>query len=103
MKTTSNISTINALVRITCGLAMLSYLTAKMVRKPWKQSYYWVAIMAAMKVGEGVLRYCPMTALFGKGQHMYKSMLEDIGDLTFDKNASSKEANSTTDSSINPS
>ena len=97
MKNTSNINTINALIRITCGLTMLSYLTAKMVRRPWKQSYIFLAMLAAMKVAEGILRYCPLTELFNKSQHMYQDMLSDLGNFTFD-NPSFLSKDSSTDS-----
>ncbi|MGM9924864.1 MAG: DUF2892 domain-containing protein [Bacillus sp. (in: firmicutes)] len=76
-----NISTINALLRITCGLAMLSSLTAKMVRRPWKNSYIIWAFIASMKVAEGIVRYCPMTALFNQGQGMVQNMLDDMDNM----------------------
>lgn len=69
MKVTPNIGTINALIRITCGLAMLSWCTAKFVRKPRCQSYIFVAICSAMKVAEGIVRYCPVTDLLKNGQN----------------------------------
>jgi hypothetical protein len=60
----SNIGIVNALVRITCGLTILAWATAKMTRRPWCTSYLLIALLAAMKVGEGIIRFCPMTALF---------------------------------------
>ncbi len=75
-----NIGTINAMLRITFGLTALSWLTARMTRKPWKESYILMAMLAAMKVAEGILRYCPMTAAFGKGKEMYGSMMDDMMD-----------------------
>ena len=63
MKLKQNIGMINALVRITCGFTMLSWATAKMVKKPWDNSFLVVAILAAMKIGEGIVRYCPVTDL----------------------------------------
>ncbi|MBM7587570.1 hypothetical protein JOC86_004144 [Bacillus pakistanensis] len=68
MKGTSNIGIINALIRITIGLTVLSWSTAKLVRKPWRDSYLLMALVGAMKVGEGILKYCPITELFEKGQ-----------------------------------
>jgi hypothetical protein len=70
MKVRPNIGIINALVRITFGLTMLSWATAKMVKRPWRESYLVVALLAAMKVGEGIVRYCPLTALYEEGQEM---------------------------------
>ncbi|MEH7107749.1 MULTISPECIES: YgaP family membrane protein [Bacillaceae] len=68
MKISPNIGIVNALIRITAGLAILSWCTAKMVKHPWRDSYFFVAICAAMKVAEGIVRYCPMTAMFEKYQ-----------------------------------
>lgn len=58
-----NISMLNALIRITCGLSMLACVTARMVRKPWKDSYYFWGFLSAMKVAEGIVRFCPITYL----------------------------------------
>lgn len=75
MKVTPNIGILNALVRITIGLTLLSWCTAKLVKQPWRDSYLFVALCAAMKVAEGIVRYCPMTALFEK----YQDMSANIG------------------------
>ncbi|KEF36254.1 Protein of unknown function (DUF2892) [Schinkia azotoformans MEV2011] len=63
-----NIGTINALIRMTFGFTMLAWATAKMVKNPWRDSYFWVAVMAAMKVAEGITKFCPLTALFEQYQ-----------------------------------
>ena len=63
-----NIGIINALVRITGGLAILAWITSKMVRRPYRDSYILVALLGAMKVAEGILRYCPLTDLFERYQ-----------------------------------
>jgi Protein of unknown function (DUF2892) len=73
MKVSQNIGIINALIRITCGLTILTWVTAKLVKRPWRDSYLLMAMLAAMKVGEGILRYCPVTDLLdnnlgGKGK-----------------------------------
>jgi hypothetical protein len=67
MQIKPNIGIINALIRITCGLTILAWSTAKMVKKPWRESYLLMAIMGAMKVGEGIVRYCPVTDLVQNG------------------------------------
>jgi len=67
-----NIGIINALIRITVGFAILSWCTAKLVKHPWRDSYFLIAICAAMKVAEGIVRYCPLTALYEKCQYMTK-------------------------------
>ncbi|MCM3125153.1 DUF2892 domain-containing protein [Mesobacillus sp. AQ2] len=70
MKVRPNIGIINALVRITAGLTILAWSTSKMVKRPWKDSYLFIAMLGAMKVGEGIVRYCPLTAAYEKGQDM---------------------------------
>ncbi|MGM0876038.1 MAG: YgaP family membrane protein [Bacillota bacterium] len=59
-----NIGIINALIRITCGLSVLAWATSKYCKKPWRDSYLIVIVLGAMKVGEGILRFCPITYLF---------------------------------------
>jgi hypothetical protein len=66
MKVSSNIGIINALIRITLGLTILSWTTAKLVKRPWRESYLVMAMIGAMKVAEGILRYCPVTDLLDK-------------------------------------
>ncbi|SEQ45506.1 YgaP family membrane protein [Piscibacillus halophilus] len=56
-----NIGTINALTRITLGLFLLVYGAVKLVKRPWNQSHWMVVLMSAMKVAEGIVRYCPVT------------------------------------------
>jgi hypothetical protein len=103
MKVTSNIGIINALVRITIGLTVLSWVTAKLVRKPWRDSYLLMAMVGAMKVGEGILKYCPITALFKKGQESspdLKNML-NMGTMLKGKKQN-KDSNSSNDFSNKP-
>ncbi|WP_242223919.1 DUF2892 domain-containing protein [Bacillus cereus group sp. BfR-BA-01380] len=55
-----NIGTLNALIRITLGFVLLSCSTAKLVRKPWCT---WSKIMlwvGAMRIAEGIVRFCPI-------------------------------------------
>ncbi|MFE4707029.1 YgaP-like transmembrane domain [Peribacillus simplex] len=71
MKFKQNISIINALMRITCGFTLLTWAMAKMVKKPWKnQSYIFVVMLSAMKIGEGILRYCPVVDAMENGQNL---------------------------------
>jgi hypothetical protein len=67
-----NIGILNALIRITLGLTLLSWSTAKMVKFPWRDSYLFIALCGAMKVAEGIVRFCPVTALFERYQEMEK-------------------------------
>lgn len=58
-----NVGTMDASMRITCGLAGLAWATAKMIRRPYSSMPMLVAILSAMKVAEGITRYCPMLDL----------------------------------------
>ena len=70
MKCQPNIGIVNALIRITIGFTILTWCTAKLVKKPWRDSYLLMALCGAMKVAEGIVRFCPVTALFENGQKM---------------------------------
>ncbi len=72
MNVSKNIGILNALIRITLGLTLLSWSTAKMVKFPWRDSYLFIALCGAMKVAEGIVRFCPVTALFERYQEMEK-------------------------------
>ncbi|AEV17683.1 DUF2892 domain-containing protein [Geobacillus sp. G4] len=64
----ANIGIVNAFIRITVGLTVIAWATARLARRPWCTSYLWAALLGAMKVGEGITRFCPMTALFDNMQ-----------------------------------
>lgn len=66
MKVKENIGMINALLRIAAGLTLVAYGTAKLTRKPWRNCYLFTIICGAMKVAEGMVRYCPITDLLQK-------------------------------------
>lgn len=76
-----NIGTMEALIRITIGLTILSCTTAKLVKKPWRESTVLFAICGAMKVGEGIVRFCPTKALFKWGQNMMEDKEIDLNDM----------------------
>jgi hypothetical protein len=78
MNVKPNISIINALIRITLGLTILSWSTSKLVKHPWRDSYLFVALCGAMKVAEGIVRFCPMTALFEKCQCMIQERDQEM-------------------------
>ncbi|MFC3885428.1 DUF2892 domain-containing protein [Bacillus songklensis] len=63
-----NIGIINALVRITFGFTVLTWATARLAKRPYRESYLLAAMMGAMKVGEGITRFCPLTFLYDKYQ-----------------------------------
>ena len=76
-----NIGIINALIRITCGFTMLAWATAKLTKRPWKDRYVLVALLGGMKVGEGIVRYCPITALLtqNREQHQIETNSQEEG------------------------
>ncbi|MBD1382371.1 YgaP family membrane protein [Metabacillus arenae] len=63
-----NIGIVNALIRITVGLTLVACAAAKYSRKPWRESLLLLMMAGAMKVGEGILRFCPITYLFEQYQ-----------------------------------
>lgn len=68
MQIKPNIGILNALIRITCGLTILACTSAKLIKKPWRESYYILIFLSAMKVAEGIVRFCPITYLFQKNE-----------------------------------
>jgi dipeptide/tripeptide permease len=74
-----NIGIVNGLVRITIGLFLLSWASAKYSKKPWKESALLVMLLGAMKVGEGILRFCPLTFMYQE----YKEEDLDFEDKTY--------------------
>jgi Protein of unknown function (DUF2892) len=73
VKVKQNIGIVNSMLRITCGFTFLSWATAKMVKRPWKDSYLLIAFLSAMKIAEGIVRFCPLTALYEEGQEMVEN------------------------------
>ncbi|MBO9131265.1 DUF2892 domain-containing protein [Bacillus sp. 165] len=65
-----NIGIINALIRITLGLTIVGLGTSKLVRKPWCSSAKFAIFLGAMKVAEGILRFCPITEAMKLGKYM---------------------------------
>jgi hypothetical protein len=63
-KITPNIGIVNALIRITCGFTMLAWGTSKLVKRPLSNTPLIVVMMGAMKVAEGITRFCPLTYFF---------------------------------------
>lgn len=54
-----NVGTVDATIRITLGLLGLAYGVGKMTRRPHRTPWL-LMTMSAMKVAEGVTRFCPM-------------------------------------------
>lgn len=76
LKVKPNIDIVNALIRITLGLTILSWSTAKLIKRPWRESYLIMSLLGAMKVAEGIVRFCPITLLYEKYQ---KNMTDSNG------------------------
>ncbi|MBT2657487.1 DUF2892 domain-containing protein [Bacillus sp. ISL-18] len=72
MRLTPNIGILNALIRITVGLTIVAWSTSKMVKRPWRDSYLVAAFCGAMKVAEGIVRYCPVTDVCKRWSDMVK-------------------------------
>ncbi|CAG9621351.1 YgaP family membrane protein [Sutcliffiella rhizosphaerae] len=105
MKIRPNIGLINALIRITAGFATLAWITSKMVRRPHRDSYKVVALLAGMKIAEGLLRYCPLTAGFERLQD-YRNEHNDANnhyDFNFDDFETDGDAEGEGTESYNPS
>ena len=79
-KITPNIGILNALIRLTCGFTMLAWGTAKLVKRPYSNTPFFIIMMAAMKVAEGITRFCPMTYLFE--ERMEEMAANDNEDIT---------------------
>ncbi|MGN1400282.1 MAG: DUF2892 domain-containing protein [Bacillus sp. (in: firmicutes)] len=93
MNSRQNIGTVNAIIRITCGLTTLSVATAKLVRRPMCISTIIWAAAGAMKVAEGIARYCPVTDMIQNRSAISESMMEfmDEADLGGNSNSVSAE------------
>lgn len=61
-----NVGLCDALCRITFGLAGLAYSIAKVRQNRFQRFPWFLALCSAMKVAEGILRYCPVLAIMGK-------------------------------------
>lgn len=63
-KVKPNIGMLNSYVRLACGFSMLAWGTSKLVKHPFRNTPLFVIIMGAVKVAEGITRFCPLTFLF---------------------------------------
>ncbi|GAA0460254.1 DUF2892 domain-containing protein [Alkalibacillus silvisoli] len=89
-----NIGTINALVRLTLGLFFITYGAVRVTKRPWSQRYWLIILASAMKVAEGIVRYCPMT-------DMVKQQINSRLPFNLFTNSNSNSQNTTTDPSTN--
>ncbi|OUA70402.1 MarR family transcriptional regulator [Bacillus thuringiensis serovar thailandensis] len=65
-----NIGTINALIRITLGFVLFGCSATKLVRKPWCTWSNILLWIGAMKVAEGIVRFCPIVEMWKFGKYM---------------------------------
>lgn len=73
-----NVGTIDAIMRISFGLLGLAYGAGKMSRRPYRTPGF-LMFFSAMKVAEGVTRFCPMLKLMGvstRKEDMLRMMLD---------------------------
>lgn len=59
-----NVGTIDALFRLTVGFFGLAWGISKMVKSPRREMPILVTFLSAMKIAEGMTRFCPGLALF---------------------------------------
>ncbi|GLB61911.1 YgaP family membrane protein [Cytobacillus sp. NCCP-133] len=85
MNVKPNIGIVNALIRITAGFTILAWSTSKLVKRPWRDSYIMMAMLGGMKVAEGIVRFCPLTALFERGQDVVQGMRRQGGNRENDE------------------
>lgn len=78
-----NVGTIDAIMRITIGLTGIAWGTARMVHDPHRSLPMLVTLASAMKVAEGVTRFCPMLAAFNtSSKEMVDNMAGNMTDMT---------------------
>ncbi|CAI8814690.1 DUF2892 domain-containing protein [Bacillus pseudomycoides] len=85
-----NIGIMNALIRITLGLVVLSCSTAKLTRKPWCTWSKVLLWLGAMKIAEGILRFCPITEACKFGKYINMGALK-IPSMDFNKKGHAKQ------------
>ncbi|MBO8164742.1 MAG: DUF2892 domain-containing protein [Brevibacillus sp.] len=68
-----NVGTLDATLRITAGLLGLAYSVGQMARRPYRTPWFLMA-MSAMKVAEGITRFCPMLYSMGLSTREMGSM-----------------------------
>ncbi|MGC5326202.1 YgaP family membrane protein [Brevibacillus sp. SYSU BS000544] len=92
-----NVGTVDATIRITLGLLGLTYGVGKMTRRPHRTPWL-LMTMSAMKVAEGVTRFCPM--LYSAGMN---TIAEDGQSASKNQQAQSSSRNQVTAESKDPS
>lgn len=67
MRFRKNVDTIDALIRITVGLTGVAWGTAEMMKRRNQTTPFLITMCSAMKVAEGITRYCPMKDVLERG------------------------------------
>ncbi len=100
-----NIGIINALIRITVGITMVSLAASKLVRRPWCSSAKFTAFLGAMKIAEGILRFCPVTEAMKLGKYMNvaKIMTKGMNFMNLPEMNGTKKKDTTIQEAINAS
>ncbi|QQK81138.1 DUF2892 domain-containing protein [Salicibibacter cibi] len=68
-----NVGTLDAIMRITCGLTGLAWSTSKMSKHYDRTMPMLVSIYSAMKVAEGITRYCPVMGMLNVNSEKWLS------------------------------
>jgi len=74
-----NVGTTDAMIRITAGLLGLAYGVGRMSKRPHRTPWLLMSL-SAMKVAEGVTRFCPMYAAIGMNSTGEKSKSGNLMD-----------------------
>jgi hypothetical protein len=75
-----NVGTVDAIVRITLGLLGLAYGIGRMGRRPYRTPWF-LMVMSAMKVAEGMTRFCPMLYALGVNTRNQAGMQMTMGKM----------------------
>jgi Protein of unknown function (DUF2892) len=57
---------IQAMIRIAAGVSMVGYATAALVTKPKQLTAHLTLLAGAIKIAEGIVRYCPSMTLINQ-------------------------------------
>ncbi|SFE89879.1 YgaP family membrane protein [Alteribacillus iranensis] len=63
-----NVGTGEAILRITGGLTLIAWATGEMAKDKSPSVHILCAALGAQKVGEGIMRYCPIKDLIVKNK-----------------------------------
>ena len=84
MSQTQNLSSRNALARLTMGLSMLAYGAAKLSRNPKDNKGRLMVALGAMKAAEGTTKFCPMKAMMQQNGMSGSTSTSQVGQFVQD-------------------